>query len=94
MVCSTSLPDYLTTVMQKQEEDEEEDEQEVLALPAPGDDLSQEGQLEAEMHAAIASAELADYAQVSRPPMTLIAHPPPPHPTSRLTPSSFFKATF
>ena len=55
----------------QQEADEEEEEQEILALPAPGDDLSQEGQLEAEMHAAIASAELADYAQV----------PPPSPPT-------------
>lgn len=50
--------------LQQQEADEEEEEQEILALPAPGDDLSQEGQMEAEMHAAIASAELADYAQV------------------------------
>lgn len=51
--------------MQQREADEEEDdEQEVLALPAPGDDLFQEGQLEAEMHAAIASTELASYAQV------------------------------
>ena len=52
----------------QQDADEEEGEQEILALPAPGDALSQEGQLEAEMHAAIASAELADYAQVGCPP--------------------------
>ncbi len=46
------------------EEQEEEEEQEVLALPAPGDDGSQDGQVEADMHAAIASAELANYAKV------------------------------
>ena len=51
-------------LQQQEADEEEEDEQEVLALPAPGDDLSQENQMEAEMHAAIASAELADYAQV------------------------------
>ena len=55
----------LFCLLQQEEPDEEEEgEQEVLALPAPGDDLSQENQMEAEMHAAIASAELADYAQV------------------------------
>lgn len=52
---------------QQEADEEEEDEQEVLALPAPGDDLSQENQMEAEMHAAIASAELADYAQAALP---------------------------
>ena len=42
----------------------EEDEQEVLALPAPGD--CQEGDsLEAEMHAAIASTEMSNFAKVS-----------------------------
>ena len=51
-------------MQQREAEEEEDDEQEVLALPAPGDDQCQEGQLEAEMHAAIASAELASYAQV------------------------------
>ena len=62
--CSDSCCDM------QQEVDEEEEEQEILALPAPGDESSQEGQLEAEMHAAIASAELADYAQVGCPPPT------------------------
>ncbi|KAL3163023.1 hypothetical protein ABBQ32_009450 [Trebouxia sp. C0010 RCD-2024] len=52
---------------QREAEEEEEDEQEVLALPAPGDYLSQEGQLEADMHAAIASAELVSYAQAVLP---------------------------
>ena len=51
-------------LLQQLEDEEDEEEQEVLALPAPGDDLFQEGQMEAEMHAAIASEELADYAQV------------------------------
>ncbi|KAL0050009.1 hypothetical protein WJX82_002680 [Trebouxia sp. C0006] len=49
------------------EEQEEEEEQEVLALPAPGDDGSQDGQVEADMHAAIASAELANYAKAALP---------------------------
>lgn len=48
---------------QAEEDEQDEEEQEILALPAPGDD-NQEGQVEAEMHAAIASAELADYAKV------------------------------
>lgn len=36
-----------------------------MALPAPGDDIQGgEGQVEADMHAAIASVELANYAKV------------------------------
>lgn len=67
-------------VQQREAEEEEEDEQEVLALPAPGDYLSQEGQLEAEMHAAIASAELVSYAQVGLSTYSPL-HPPPSLPT-------------
>ena len=47
------------------EEEEEEQEDVILALPAPGDQAGgEEGEVEADMHAAIASAELADYAKV------------------------------
>ena len=49
---------------------DEEEEQEVLALPAPGD--CQEGDsLEAEMHAAIASTEMSNFAKVSWSPYTV-----------------------
>jgi hypothetical protein len=51
-------------LQEEDEEQEEEEEQEVLALPAPGDDGSQDGQVEADMHAAIASAELTNYSKV------------------------------
>lgn len=51
-------------LQQQGADEEEEEEQAVLALPAPENDVSHEGQMEAEMHAAIASAELANYAQV------------------------------
>ena len=42
---------------------EEEEQQEILALPAP-EDCPEGMDVEAEMHAAIASAELTPYAKV------------------------------
>lgn len=66
----------ISCVQQREAEEEEEDEQEVLALPAPGDYLSQEGQLEADMHAAIASAELVSYAQVGLSTISPLQTPP------------------
>ena len=61
--CRTS--DSMLPVMQDDEEEDEEEQPEdpILALPAPGDD-NQGGHIEADMHAAIASSELANYAKV------------------------------